>query len=132
MRGNFDFEVVAPPVQRVSHANRPTNVQKAPAADTLLRGEQDIAEAIAQLAMCPPGREALLQDPSVVEALQQLAAEGWTEEARMYAESALRAMSDQPDAAGHGAQDDEQARHIMMSYQWDCQKVHKQSAVACD
>ena len=57
-----------------------------------LRWAQDFAEAIAQLAMFPPGREALLQDPTVVEALQQVAAQGWTDEARMHAESALTAL----------------------------------------
>ena len=62
--------------------------------------------------MFPPGREALLQDPTVAEALQQVVAEGWTDEARLSAESALAAMSDrQPDAE---AVDPDQ-RHVMMS-----------------
>ena len=75
--------------------------------------------------MFPPGREALLRDPTVAEALQQVAAEGWTEEARMNAESALLAMSDrQPEAGGHEHRDDGQ-QHIMLSYQWSCQEVVK-------
>jgi hypothetical protein len=60
----------------------------------------------------------------VAEALRQVAAEGWTAEARLSAESALVAMSQedrQPaasmagDASGHEhrAQD----KHIMLSYQ---------------
>ena len=41
--------------------------------DALLRcSGQDYVEAIAQLALYPPGREALLRDPTVVEALQQV------------------------------------------------------------
>eukprot|EP01048_Picozoa_sp_COSAG05_P036581 COSAG05_NODE_16560_length_343_cov_0.844262_1_plen_84_part_01 len=58
---------------------------------------QDFAEAIAQLAMYPPGREALLRDPTVAEALRQVAATGWTEEARVSAEAALLAMSEEPE-----------------------------------
>ena len=73
---------------------------------------QDFAEAIAQVAMFAPGREALLQDPTVAEALQQVVAEGWTDEARLSAESALAAMSDrQPDAEAV----DPGQRHVMMS-----------------
>jgi hypothetical protein len=83
---------------------------------------QDFAEAIAQLAMYAPGREALLHDPTVAAALQQLAAEGWTEEARMNAESALLAMSDRQPETGHEHRDEGQ-QHIMMSYQWNCQAV---------
>ena len=83
---------------------------------------QDFSEAIAQLAVYGPGRAALLQDPSVSEALQQVAAEGWTAEARAFAESALLAMSDrQPEA--DQAQQSHDHRHIMLSYQWDVQAV---------
>jgi hypothetical protein len=83
---------------------------------------QDFVEAIAQLAMFTPGREALLQDPTVAEALQQVAAEGWTEEARMNAESALLAMSDRQPEADHEQQGRDQ-KHVMASYQWSCQEV---------
>ena len=72
--------------------------------------------------MYAPGREALLQDPTVAEALQQLAAEAWTEEARMNAESALLAMSDRQPETDHEHRDEGQ-QHIMMSYQWNCQVV---------
>jgi hypothetical protein len=83
---------------------------------------QDFAETIAQLAMFPPGREALLQDLTVAEALHQVAAAGWTDEAKLYAESALLAMSDrQPDADHHGQ--NHAQKHIMLSYQWDFQKM---------
>ena len=55
--------------------------------------QRDFAEAIAQLAMYPPGRQLLLQDPDVAEALTQVAAGGWTPEARRSAKSALAALS---------------------------------------
>jgi hypothetical protein len=87
----------------------------------LLCGEQDITEAIAQLAMYPRGRKALLQDPTVTEALQQVAAEGWEQEARKHAQAALAALADrQPDVCVRIAQ-----THVMMSYQWDVQEVVK-------
>jgi hypothetical protein len=89
-RAQPDFDVVAPPVQ------------------------QDFAEAIAQVAMFTRGREALLQDPSVVEALQQVAVEGLTDEAKLYAQSALLAMSDRQPEAGHGQHADAD-KHVMLS-----------------
>jgi len=58
----------------------------------------------------PPGCEALVQDMEVLESLRELVGTGMTEEARMYAEGALRA-SIPPDAqAAHQA-----ALHVMMS-----------------
>ncbi len=84
--------------------------------------QRDFAEAIAQLAMFPPGREALQRDPVVAEALQQVAAEGWTQEARQFAKTALLAMSDrQPEAIQVHQNHDH--KHIMLSYQWDVQVV---------
>jgi hypothetical protein len=74
--------------------------------------------------MFPRGRQALLHDPTVVEALQQVAAEGWTEEARSSAESALRAMADRQPDAEHGHREEGQL-HVMASYQWDVQVVVK-------
>ena len=85
--------------------------------------EQDFAEAIAQLAMFPPGREALLQHSTVVEALQHVAAVGWEDEARMHAEAALAALSDRQRDPDH-EQDPDQT-HVMLSYQWDVQEVVK-------
>ena len=72
--------------------------------------------------MYPPGREALLQDPTVAEALQQVAVEGWEQEARQFAESALAALSGRQPDAGHAQQGH---KHIMLSYQWDVQEVAK-------
>ena len=86
-RGQPDFEAIAPHVQR------------------------DYAEAIAQLVMFPPGKEACLQNPAVAEALRHVAQEGWTDEARLSAEGALAALVDdrqqpeagnQPQAHDHG------------------------------
>ena len=82
---------------------------------------QDFAEAIQQLAAFPPGREALLQEPSVVDALQEVVDKGWTDEAKEHAAGALMALSDhQPDAERAVAPDQ---RHVMMSYQWDAQEI---------
>ena len=86
--------------------------------------QRDFAEAIAQLALFPSGKEALLQDSNAVEALQQVAAEGWTEESRLSAESALLALSDrQPVDVEHdqATRDQGQQRHVMLSYQWGSQ-----------
>ena len=55
--------------------------------------QRDFAEAIAQLALYLPGREALRRDPAVAEALQQVILTGWTEEARISSQAALLAMS---------------------------------------
>lgn len=85
---------------------------------------QDFAEAIAQLAMYLPGREALLQDPTVADALRQVASEGWEQEARHFAEAALAALSDrqlETDRRDHGPTE----KHVMMSYQWDVQGTVK-------
>ncbi len=75
--------------------------------------QQDFAEAIAQLALYPAGREALLKNPTVAEALQQVVTDGWTEEAQKSAESALAALSDhQPESHV-----DRDQAHVMISYQ---------------
>ena len=81
---------------------------------------QDFAEAIAQLAMYPPGRDALLENPNVAEALQQVAVEGWTEEARLHAESALAALKPPEE---HSEQVESGDKHVMVSYQWDVQRT---------
>ena len=89
--------------------------------------QRDFTEAFAQLAVYPPGREALLQDPNAVEALRQVAAVGLVEEARRHAESALAALSDhQPEEYPDENENDEaMEKHLMISYQWDHQHVMK-------
>jgi len=63
----------------------------------------------------PPGCEALVQDMEVLESLRELVGTGMTEEARMYAEGALRALIP-PDAQAAAAQADQAAAlHVMMS-----------------
>eukprot|EP01043_Picozoa_sp_COSAG02_P068331 COSAG02_NODE_11308_length_1750_cov_1.366445_1_plen_92_part_00 len=74
--------------------------------------------------MFPPGREALLQDSTVAEALRHVSAVGWTDEARMSAKAALLAMSDRQPQAYHEQQHQGQ-KHIMLSYQWTYQAVVK-------
>lgn len=85
-RGQPDFEAIAPHVQR------------------------DYAEAIAQLVMFPPGKEACLQNPTVAEALRHVAQEGWTDEARLSAEGALLALSGK-----ELNMDVEGQKHVMLS-----------------
>ena len=100
----------------------------------------DFAEAIAQLAMYPPGRQALLlaeeeegNTPGMgaIEALRQVASEGWTQEAKLFAESALAALADrQPSSskgtgmgtgtAAHMKKQAQQQKHVMLS----CEYTH--------
>jgi hypothetical protein len=93
--------------------------------------QRDFAEAIAQLALFEPGRAALLRDPTVAEALQQVAAEGWTEEARLSAEAALAALSDRQPDVEH--RDEGQQRHIMLSCESTTRLVcdHRMAASGC-
>eukprot|EP01043_Picozoa_sp_COSAG02_P058078 COSAG02_NODE_7167_length_3141_cov_3.358317_3_plen_137_part_00 len=67
--------------------------------------------------MFPPGREVLLQDKTVAEALRQVVAEAWTEEARKHAEEALLGMSDKQPGLDHGQHDHAQ-KHIMISCEY--------------
>ena len=75
--------------------------------------------------MFPPGREALLLDASVIPALQQVVTEGWTDEARQSAESALAALSNYQPASGVQEDRDHDHKHVMLSYQWGVQKTVK-------
>ena len=52
------------------------------------------AECLAQLAMVPEGRKALLRDPSVHPALEAVAERGLCDEAQQHASAALLALSD--------------------------------------
>ena len=76
------------------------------------------AECFAQLAVFPPGREALLRDPAVGEALQVVVDKGLCEQSRDFASAALMNLSDkelQLIAEGQ--------LHVMFSYQWDHQST---------
>ena len=69
------------------------------------------AECLAQIAVFQPdGREALMQDPSVRDALRCVAESGLTDEARHHAESALLALSDTELVKIEGGQ-----KHVMLS-----------------
>lgn len=74
------------------------------------------AECLAQLAVFPPGRQALLTEASVIPALQEVAATGLTEQARGHAQAALLALSDEALQMRSEGQ-----KHVMLSYQWDVQ-----------
>ena len=80
------------------------------------------AESFAQLAVFEPGRDALRQDPSVSEALQEVVDRGLSEQSRELASQALMAMSDAELQADTGGQ-----MHIMLS----C-KYTSSPPVACD
>ena len=72
----------------------------------------DFAEALHQVAVFEPGREALLQEPAVVPALEVVAQSGFTEEAKMSAQRTLAALNPAAVAAAPHATD---APHLMMS-----------------
>ena len=76
--------------------------------------QQHHAECLAQLALFPPGREALLQDPSVSEALQAVAEGGLSPESREFAQGALLALSDTELISKDGQ------KHVMLS----CESSH--------
>ncbi len=76
--------------------------------------QQHHAECLAQLALFPPGREALLQDPSVSEALQAVAESGLSPESREFAQGALLALSDTELTSKEGQ------KHVMLS----CESSH--------
>ena len=90
--------------------------------------QRDFAEALEQLAVFQPkGRDAILADPTAMEALQEVVERGWSEEARECAAGALSALSDRDrgamgggDGAGAGAggEVDEERQHIMMSCEY--------------
>eukprot|EP01043_Picozoa_sp_COSAG02_P001352 COSAG02_NODE_28_length_51367_cov_70.053932_40_plen_102_part_00 len=77
-----------------------------------------VAAGIAQLAMFEPARETLLQDESVLHALQAIVQAPMGEEARQFAEGALLALSGKDLHAVTEGQ-----KHVMLSYQWSYQSV---------
>ena len=77
-----------------------------------LWNQETHAECLAQLALFPPGRDALLQNPAVSEALVAVAEQGMSEQARDYAKAALMALSgDELKMRTEGQ------KHLMLSYQ---------------
>ena len=76
--------------------------------------QQHHAECLAQLALFPPGREALLQNSSVSEALQAVAESGLSPESREFAQGALLALSDTELISKEGQ------KHVMLSCASNC------------
>ncbi len=71
-------------------------------------------ECLAQLAVFPEGKKALLQEPSVSEALKVVADVGLSQDARQHAQSALIALSDtELQAVSEGF-----PKHVMLSCKW--------------
>lgn len=90
---------------------------KSPRADTPVEIQQvyqcNYSEALQQLALFPAAREAILQEPSIMKGLEEVAERGMTPEAREHAEGALMALSDKEMQPS----DSEGPKHIMLSYQ---------------
>jgi hypothetical protein len=81
-------------------------------------------ECLAQLAAHNQGRQALLADPSVCEALEAVAHGVLSETSRQMAVSSLVALSDhqpEPKARSDDGSDDGQHKHVMLSYNWNDQ-----------
>ena len=75
--------------------------------------QRNVTETLLQLALFPSGRDALLAEPSVLEALRAVVESGMSAEAREHAEGALLALSDKEiHASPRGG-----PKHIMLSYQ---------------
>ena len=73
--------------------------------------QKDFAECIQQIALFPPGCDALKVDPAVVEALDALVEKAWTEEAKDSARGALMQLTDRrPETVVNL-----DALHVMMS-----------------
>eukprot|EP01045_Picozoa_sp_COSAG04_P021380 COSAG04_NODE_2294_length_4375_cov_2.525257_3_plen_220_part_00 len=81
--------------------------------------QRNYAEALQQLALFGPGKEALLGNDAVMAALEAVTERGMTEEAKEHARGALIAL--------RGVDvDDRDAvvpNHVMLSYSWDDQKT---------
>ena len=105
---NTDFEAVKGPVQK------------------------DFVECLLQLSLFEPGRQALLRKSGVVEALQVVSDTGWSSAARDFANAALLALSEKDRAtptagisisSSSSSNATDLKKHIMISYQWNCQSV---------
>jgi hypothetical protein len=68
-------------------------------------------EALQQLALYDPSREAILSDASLVTALDGVAERGLTNEARLFARTALLALGEKQLVSKDGQ------KHVMLSYQ---------------
>ena len=85
------------------------------------RVQRNYTEALQQLAVSDIGRDALLQNPNVVAALETVAAQGLMDESRELAAGALIALKG-PQSSGRVVAGQ---KHVMLSYQWAAQPTVK-------
>ena len=77
--------------------------------------QQNYAEALAQLALFPAGKDALLADESVTAALEAVVERGLSQEAQEFARGALIGLR------GFAEHEVVVANHVMLSYEWEMQ-----------
>ena len=83
--------------------------------------QRDYAECIQQLSLFPPALSVLRADARIIKALDVLVDTALSEGAKDCARGALIQLC--PERTKHLAPSTEQAKHIMISYQWDSQKT---------
>ena len=93
----------------------PTDSRTAGSVPTMMLLQTLFAECIAQLALFTPGKDALLQNGSVLKVLRLLVETGWSEEAKDSGRAALLALSDKETTAGRVIHSEQANKHIMMS-----------------
>ena len=79
--------------------------------------QQNYTEALAQLALSPAGKEALLADEAAIAALEELVERGMTDETKEFARNALIGLR------GFAEHEAVAAEHVMLSYEWSSQSV---------
>ena len=77
--------------------------------------QQNNAEALAQLALFPAGKDALIADNSVTAALEAVVEHGLSQEAKEFARAALIGLR------GFAEHELVVANHVMLSYEWEMQ-----------
>ena len=79
--------------------------------------QERYAEALAQLALFPAGKDALLADEAAVAALEELVERGMTDETKEFARNALIGLR------GFAEHEAVAAEHVMLSYEWSSQSI---------
>jgi hypothetical protein len=88
--------------------------------------QNDFAAAMLQVAVSPAGRSALREaGRAVLDAVQEVADKGWSEEARRSARGTLAALADEIGTEEAMMSSTSAVEHIMLSYNWDHQLVIK-------
>ena len=89
--------------------------------------QKDYAECLQQLSLFPEGREAMIRDPAVIEALRELVSAGcelcWSDEARRCALGALMALEGRDHSTAQESAPGAGDRWVMLSYSWEYQKT---------